>query len=427
MTTLEELRATFRSHLFLPDVAVVDFTAAVVVANSLTGDALWALIIGASGAGKTEAVLSVGDIPGVHALSTLTKNTLMSGGKLTFDEDGVAIPERDPSLLIRMNATGESLLAFKDFTTVLEMDRHDRAAIMAQLREVYDGSVVKEFGNSKTVEWHGRIGFLAGVTPIIDTHHAITSVLGERFIYLRLAPSDRVTIADRASAADNDEGMHLDLRVAMRRFIAEVVAKVRADGGAPDITDDTRGRLVAIANMATWARSGVPRDAYSRDILMRPSLEVPTRFTKQLVTLWAALAAMSHDDPVALCERVARDSMPRDRWDVLAYLDQYNVGTTTELRMMLGLPKRTTTRILEDLVALDIIEVIIPGNVSSDGETWSAHTYAMTSDARTTWATAFPDCARNVYLGVGRGVEEGSMTARGIHEPGAVANDEVPF
>jgi hypothetical protein len=93
---------------------------------------------------------------------------------------------KNSSLLERLDAKGLSFLLLKDFTTVLSLHRDARSEILGALREIYDGEYSKDFGNGQSVSWSGRLGFLAGVTPVIDRHHQVLAVLGQRFLMLRL-------------------------------------------------------------------------------------------------------------------------------------------------------------------------------------------------------------------------------------------------
>src|SRR4051812_15597453 len=102
------------------------------------------------------------------------------------------------SLLLQIGDFG--ILAFKDLTTVLTMHREARAQIMGQLREVADGKTEKSFGNGLRIEWEGKLGFLAGVTPIIDEQHSFLAVMGERFVLYRMPEVPRRELARRSLA-----------------------------------------------------------------------------------------------------------------------------------------------------------------------------------------------------------------------------------
>ena len=387
---LGHLRDTFSKHLFLPDTASVDFTAAVMVANRLPqNDPVWGMVVGSSGGGKTEAVQSVADLPEVHQLSSLTSKTFLSGKQL---KRGSA------SLLQRMTDAKESVLVLKDFTTILSMRADDRAEIMAQLREIYDGRLVRETGMGEPLIWQGHIGFLAGVTPAIDLHHAVIGVLGERFLYLRLPEVDSERIAGVAVDEDQERVMRDELRAAMKAFVEGVPVDQ-----VPEMTAEVRSALITLARRTAWARSSVPRDAYTREILQRPSLEAPTRITKQLRQLWRAAVLMGHEDPLGFVARVARDSTrPEDRLTAAELIAEMGKATSSEVRRHLRLRGKAGGRLLEDLEALEIIEVIEQGGEGRP------HTYAVTLAA----SELFPSPKRPRNIGL-EGERGGYIQTRG--------------
>src|SRR5262249_51717452 len=148
-------------------------------------------------------------VPGTYFLSDLTARTFASG----LDTHGA-----DPSLLARLH---DEVLLFKDFTTALEMHREERQAILAQLREIYDGRFDKPWGTGKELHWQGRLGFIAGVTPIIDSHHSVMAVLGERFVMLRVEQPARQQMATKAlENAAQESTMRQTLAALVQGFIA---------------------------------------------------------------------------------------------------------------------------------------------------------------------------------------------------------------
>ena len=113
--------------------------------------------------------------------ATLTEPALLSG-----------TPKKDTSRSAKgglLREIGEfGILLAKDFTSILSMHRESRAAVLAALREVYDGSWTRHLGTDggKTLTWSGKVAVLAGVTPTIDSHHAVMASMGERFVLYRL-------------------------------------------------------------------------------------------------------------------------------------------------------------------------------------------------------------------------------------------------
>jgi DNA-binding MarR family transcriptional regulator len=375
---LAGLVATFRRHLYLPDPYPLEVAVATVVVHRLGGDPVWALLVAPPGSGKTEIIQALGGLPEVHALSSLTAQTFVSGMK----------GRRDASLLRRLEETGKSFLVLKDFTTVLTMHREARAEILSQLREIYDGSFRKEYGTGETVEWEGRLGFLAGVTPVVDSHHTVTALLGERFVYCRFG-GDRREASRRALA---QRGSEREMRAELREAVGSFVSSLELQ--APALDPGTLERILAIADFATRARTGVERDASSGwEIATLPSLEAPTRLAKQLAGLASALVVMGLTEPEAL-ERVVRlgyDCVPPRRLAVLRLLDGAAAMQTPELSERVGLPTSTCRRVLEDLAVLGLVE-----REAGPGGRGGADRWALHPEAAALWAEADPNRSRNV-------------------------------
>lgn len=365
---LNSVRETFAQWLYLPDTTVVDVAIATLIARRMGGDPVWVMVIGAPSCGKTEVLRSLYGLPEVHAVSSLTGQTFASGLR----------GKAGASLLHRMDQDGRSFLVLKDFTTVLTLHRDARQEILSQLREIYDGSFVKEFGTGDTVAWEGQIGLLAGVTPIVDNHRIVTALLGERFLYLRLPGQDRQKLSRRALEGRAQE---YEMREALRDVVHGFVESV--DTGPRDLSADMVDRIVMLSDLTTWVRSGVERDAWTtRDILTVPEPEAPARFAKEIAGLVAALLAMGHDEDSAsqLVARIAADSMPPVRRAVLGALRSSPERSTPGVADDIGLPTTTTTRILEDLAALGILE-----RLAGPGGPGGAHRWSLGVRAADLW------------------------------------------
>ncbi len=156
-------------HLVVSDDQLIEVVLAGVVAHRAPGrDPFWLLLVGASSDGKTELLQALTGVPDVFPLSTLTHKTLLSGAS-TRDTGNNA------SLLHKLKG---QILVVKDMTTMLELYTETRQQLFAQLREMYDGSMKKAFGTGEEVSWEGKVGFLAGVTPVIDQHHKDLALMG---------------------------------------------------------------------------------------------------------------------------------------------------------------------------------------------------------------------------------------------------------
>ena len=221
----------------------------------------------------------------------------------------------------------------KDFTTVLEMRREDRQTILAQLREIYDGRYDKTWGTGRELRWEGRLGFVAGVTPIIDKHQAAMSILGERFVLFRPIMPDRKQLAMAAlKSRGREREMREDLARAMHGFLA-------ARGSAmPEVSAAVLDRVATVADFVTRARSGVQRDGFRRELEYAPEPEAPTRFAKVLLSLASGIA-LAYDSPeitgreLGLVLRVALDCLPLIRHRVIAALVEETITADADGRL----------------------------------------------------------------------------------------------
>lgn len=359
---LDDVHAVFDELLLLPDRGAVDVALAGIVANYAIGDPVWPLLVGPSGSGKTEIVSAMTSAPAVTALSSLTPQTLLSG----FERKG-----EPASLLLQIGAFG--ILAFKDLTTVLTMHREARGQIIGQLREVADGKTEKSFGNGLRLAWEGKIGFLAGVTPIIDEQHSFLAVMGERFMLYRLPEVSRQDVARRALAR---RGHEPELRERIRATVGEFLRQFERCGRL-ELPDSFAPPLVALTDVITRARSGVARDGYSRDLLYLPEPEAPTRLAKQLAQLGAALLAIgvAPAETWRLLRKTGWDSVPAVRCAVINVLREAGQPLPySDLEEATGLPDRTTRRVVEDLVALRL------ARRAKDGQKWFVEQSATAHD-----------------------------------------------
>jgi hypothetical protein len=272
----KSLDTTVRKYLKLGDDNVLPFLSGVVIANKLKADPVWAFILAPPGGVKTELIRALDEVDNVFALSTLTPQTLVSGYR----------SKCDPSLLPKLS---NHILTLKDFTTVLTMHRDGRQEVLSQLREIYDGSYKKAFGTGKVVSWKGKIGFIAGCTPVLDSHHAVFSVLGERFITLRIQTPDPIDVSEYLI---NQTGREQEMRSVLSAAFASFIQGIRLPSKPIVVNEAVVKKLSRLAVFVVRARSGVVRDAYSRELEYVPEPEAPTRLTLQLSTFLQAVTLL---------------------------------------------------------------------------------------------------------------------------------------
>jgi hypothetical protein len=368
--SLAEMEAVFRKYLLIRDRMYLPVFAGAILAHQLKSDPVWLLIVAPPGGTKTEPLRSLDGRDGFYQLSELTARTFASG---LDTKDGV-----DHSLLAQLN---DEVLVLKDFTTVLEMHREERQAILAQLREIYDGRFDKTWGTGRELHWQGRLGFVAGVTPVIDRHQQAMSVLGERFVMFRPIMPDREEMARRAlEQSGHEPEMRQALQESMHGFLSARTMAV------PTVTADQITTLARAADFITRARSAVLRDFRSR-LEYAPEPEAPTRFSKVLLSLARGIA-MAYDktelgdQDLAMALRVALDCLPAIRHKVItalvdSVLDEDSDGEldTRGIANSVRYSTDTIRRSLEDLQALEIVERRSQGKGYPDkwilGERWA--------------------------------------------------------
>ena len=140
-----------------------------------------------------------------------------------------------------------------------------RGQIIGQLREVADGKTEKSFGNGLRLEWEGKLGLIAGVTPIIDEQHNFLAVMGERFLLYRLPEVNRAEIARRSLAR---RGHEPELRQRIRSTAGDFLEQFR-ECGRLELPAHFVEPLVVLTNMVTRARSGISSKAAGDSPLVR--------------------------------------------------------------------------------------------------------------------------------------------------------------
>jgi hypothetical protein len=343
---LAECLATFRRWQDLPDAGHLLVAVAAVLANRGPGDPVWILVVGGPSSGKTETIMALAGEPDIHLAALMTEAGLLSG-----------TPKREHAkdasggLLRDIGAFG--IILAKDFGSILSMNRDTRAALMAALREVFDGAWVRHVGTDggRTLTWAGKVGLVGGVTSAIDTHHAVMASLGERFLLYRLPDPMEEDQGRQALAGVGDER---EMRAAMSAAVGAVLAQADTAllSRKPTDADATR-RLVGLAALTARCRSAVERDGYSREIELVMAREGPARLVKTLLQMFNALRAIGLGDGAtwALVTKLALDCIPPTRLAAVRDLMAGGDTSTADLAARVGLPTQTTRRALEDLAA----------------------------------------------------------------------------
>lgn len=387
-TPLEDTVATFRRWLYMDDADSLLATLGTIAANRLDGDPVWLLLVGPPGGGKSEILNALSGLPYIRTAGTLTEASLLSG-----------TPKKDHGQAARgglLMEIGEfGIIVAKDFGSILSMNRDAQGSTLAALREVYDGKWTRLVGTDggRSLHWEGKVGFVGGVTPTIDRHHAVMGAMGERFMLFRIPEVDADIQARRALS-------HAGKEKRMRKELADAVASVIGDQAmiAREPDDDEISQLVALGTLVVRARSAVERDNYNREILLVPGPEAPTRFTIMLKRLLAGMYAigMEKSDAWRVLAKVALDSIPALRLAIMTTLDDYNGQlSTNDLAAAVRHPSTTTRRACEDLVAHGLIDKTRQG----EGK---AHLWELTAFSKERLQTASDGLPKTTFDKTGK-------------------------
>src|SRR5205823_6149122 len=109
-----------------------------------------------------EILRALHGLPDIYMPSTLTESSLLSGTARDSRAQGAS-----GGLLRQIGPFG--ILIFKDFTSIINMNRDARSAVLAALREIHDGRWTRYLGvdGGTDLTWMGKLGFIAGCTTAI--------------------------------------------------------------------------------------------------------------------------------------------------------------------------------------------------------------------------------------------------------------------
>jgi hypothetical protein len=339
--------AAFQQLHYQPDIYAIEATYAAVAAHRLPGQPVWIFGVAPPSSGKTEMLMPLLEAQAT-IISNVTPKTFISGW--SNERTG-----EDASLLTRI---GNRVIVCKDFSQVLAMPRPQRGPVLADLRDIYDGHIAKEYGTGDRREWRGRITFIAGVTPEIDRHYAIFQSLGERFVQVRWKRPGGVEAALRAMADESPESRER-VRVAVQALFRPIISREQHPN--PSLSDADRHTIANLAEFTVIARTHVSRDGKTREMNYVPDAEASPRLAQQLSQL-ARGAALLHGRgevnaaDITLTRRVALDCIPTARRQVLSCLISQRTTVSNQLiTAYTHLNKTMVGRQLEELEGLRFV------------------------------------------------------------------------
>jgi DNA-binding transcriptional ArsR family regulator len=327
-----------------PDMDALRIVYSAVAAHFLPGPLVWVFDVAPPSSGKTKKLVPLEKAAGAHIISNVTPRTFLSGYANT-----------DHSLL---NKIKNGILVWKDFSQLLALSKNDKASVLADLREIYDGLIQKSYGTGETKRWEGRITLVAAATPDLDNHYSIFQTLGERFLQVRSHRPGGVRAGEAAIKSGNLEG-NAEIQAAVSSLFIDICKR---DHEQPQLTDSDTHLIANLAEFCVRGRTHVPREGYTKEVIYMPEPEASPRLAQQFAQLARGSALLEGRSAVnavdlALVRRVMMDSIRKDRRDILDALVE--CGTTLSsvtLAKQTGLSQTTTYRRLEELRGMELVE-----------------------------------------------------------------------
>lgn len=407
---LTDLENTIDKYMLRADKGIVRLIAGTMLSNYLPTPPSWMFIVGNSSGGKSMILSALKNVKGIFELDDMTASTFASGMK----------GQASNSLLFQIPQNGTVLI--KDYTTMLSKDKESRAEILGQMRKIFDGDYRKKFGNGEDVQWTGKLGMLAGVTPTIYDQEITTAnaAMGERYLYYQMDMPDRFEVAMMSTDDIRDYEAKEQMTHAFSDYLNPKIQRIldeqRSEAGfiRPTVNKTVQRAIVELAEFATRARSAVKRNQYSRDKDQEtpPTLEMPTRFAKALICVAYGLLLIHRYDEEAeeltdvdksILYKIALDSIPLARRIIIEALTFYSTATEDGLVQQLGMSKAFVKLYLADLTALSIV------SAQKAGYGWQ---YTLKQEYRDLIAHY-------------RGIQQGSESLEGENENDTF--DSVPF
>lgn len=330
---------------------------------------LWIMLIGPSGSGKTEIVAqTLSNIPGAQIVGDLNPKCFLSG---------IQNSKEEPSMLIAGGP--DQIWISKDFTPFVSLRYDDRGQVAAHLRDVHDGRMSLNTGAGRK-EWKGKVTFLAVATPEFEDSWAALKGLGDRFTTLRWrAPESRKEINRKRRLSAGQTSM---IRSAIKEYVTGLCAARRTSNVMP--SDEEMDQLDATAEIVCWLQTPVERNNdRERSIKRRPEREMSSRVGFGLSQIVRTYNDVFHGAPggQALAKRLALDSIPAERKEVLEAMDLKKEISYREISKAVKIPHTTLTRTIEDMTWIGVLE--FPEDENKDKRAkWPDRRTALTYEFR---------------------------------------------
>jgi hypothetical protein len=358
--TLEELRADYHSLFYVEDKVVFPLLLSMVIGSKLNAPPVWMYIIGPSSGGKSSLLSVINKVPFCTQISDLTPNTFLSGMKTAGKET---------SLLKKLG--NNFVIVMKDFTTMISKDDQAKKTIISQMREIYDGHIVKATGTGDVIEWGSKEKpwkgtFIMAATEGIYKVQSEFADMGTRAINYIFQDQDRKKTTKAALMNKrNNAAFNEHLGVLQEEVAAFVMERIEnAPHTFDPIPEELENDLIEVGDLSSMCRSVVDRD-YRGQINLALSAEYPMRMSEQLL---AMAQFMTYTNGGSLTDemrkaifKTAFDSIPKQRRLILELMAKFDKIEINGIAAKIHYPPERVREWVEDLHMFKIVDRTFDG------------------------------------------------------------------
>lgn len=347
---LDKLKLDIKEWLHIEDDSLIETIAAVKFTHRIPGPPVWIMIIGPSSGGKSE-LLKAFTQPGEHHLDDLTENTFVSGyvSKQTKD-----IPHFAQTI-------ANKIWYIYDLSILMSKNSEERSQILSDMRMVYDGQIIKKYGNKTSASADcPNNTLICGTTPVIDNTILEDQQLGTRFLQYRIKASNRHAIMDTIDRNhDRIATMGPSLKVAVQEFEESIKSQ---DFTTSEVDNQN---LQLMCNMTTLLRTSVAMDRMGEPSnLAYP--EEPGRFYKQIKKMYMAyrMLGLSEEEAITNIRRLCQDNVNPIRCRIIRHLYERSGAaehpedkefSTSKIHVATGIGKKTIKTNLHTLHLMGVV------------------------------------------------------------------------
>ena len=349
--TIMDLNDIYRELFHLEDNMLIPLLATVIIGAKSKLPCVWLFLVGNASGGKTSALSAFSKIPFVTQVSDFTPNTLLSGAQSTMTET---------SLLKKLG--NNFVVVMKDFTTILSKGEETQDVLMGQLREVYDGWIVKHTGLGKEISWGkkdapNRSVFIMASTEGIYKIQERFSEMGSRGLNYVLVEQDRKkTTKFSLKKAAGFEKKLLSIQERFRDYVNEQASSIPDE--LPDLPDDFEDDIIEVADFTTICRSIVLRD-YRGLKNLALSAEYPMRVAKMMMAVGKLMIYLNRgeltDDIKRCIFKIGFDCIPKQTKLALAVLAKHYRVNNGGLAKEINYPEKRAQEWAENLNMFGVV------------------------------------------------------------------------